>query len=55
MRAAAAVAQEPAEVAAIDADSAKLRPVERVVSAKLAFDDDGEPIVHYLTKWKVFR
>ena len=39
--------------AGIDADAAKLRPVERVLSAKIAFDDEGEPSVLYLAKWQV--
>lgn len=51
MRAAAEVVQD-AEVA-IDADAAKLLPVERVISAKIEFDDEGEPTVMYLAKWKV--
>jgi hypothetical protein len=50
VRAAASLVQD--EVA-IDAESAKLRPVERVISAKLSFDDEGEPCVLYLAKWKV--
>lgn len=53
VRAAAAVVQD-AEVA-VDAESAKLRPVEKVLSVKVSFDDEGEPSVLYLTKWKVYH
>jgi hypothetical protein len=40
---------------AIDAVVA-LQPVEKVLSAKIVFDDDdGTPSVQYLARWKVRR
>ena len=51
MRTPAAAVQD-ADVS-VDVDTAKLRPVEKVVSARVTFDDQGEPTVQYLAKWKV--
>lgn len=46
-----AAAVQDADVS-VDVDTAKLRPVEKVVSARVTFDDQGEPTVQYLAKWK---
>jgi hypothetical protein len=53
VRARAAAAVREGDVALADEDAAKLRPVDKVVSARVIFDDEGEPDVQYLAKWQV--
>lgn len=44
---------EPAVAAPAEEEPAILRPVDRVISARVVFDADGEASVEYLAKWKV--
>ena len=36
------------------AERTQLQPVDKIVSVKLFFDDDGKPSAHYLARWKVW-
>ena len=44
---------EAVETDTDEAEPAKLQPVEKIVSVKIFFEDDGKPSVRYLAKWKV--
>ena len=44
---------ETVEADTDEAEPAKLQPVEKIVSVKIFFEDDGKPSVRYLAKWKV--
>ena len=37
-----------------EAERTQLQPVDKIVSVKLFFDDDGKPSAHYLARWKVW-
>lgn len=54
-RAAAVADADTAVTAPTDDTAVVLEPVDKVISARVVFDDSGEACVEYLARWKVRR